>query len=132
MSDRRLPRPLHVEPVYPGNGLPPRPGEDRPGLSPFGRLAMGQALGLCLLDLEALRELADVIDLDALPVDRLNVALKGTLEASGVQEVDGVRLRFLGLQREVGIITEVEINGVDANVCLAGRHHLGKTHRVCG
>ena len=45
MSDRRLPRPLHVEPLYPGNGLPPRPGEDRPGLSPFGRLAMGGILG---------------------------------------------------------------------------------------
>src|SRR5271156_6650713 len=45
MSDPRLPRPLHVEPLSPGNGLPPRPGEDRPGLSPFGRLAMGQLLG---------------------------------------------------------------------------------------
>jgi len=45
MSDPRLPRALHVEPLYPGNGLPPRPGEDRPGLSPFGRLAMGQLLG---------------------------------------------------------------------------------------
>jgi len=45
MSDRRLPKPLIVEPLYPGNGLPPRPGEDRPGLSPFGRLAMGQLLG---------------------------------------------------------------------------------------
>lgn len=45
MSSRRLPKPLHVEPLYPGHGLPPRPGEDRPGLSPFGRLAMGQALG---------------------------------------------------------------------------------------
>jgi hypothetical protein len=45
MSDRRIPRALHVDPIYPGNGLPPRPGEDRPGLSPFGRLAMGQVLG---------------------------------------------------------------------------------------
>ena len=36
---------LHTEPAYPGNGLPPRPGEDRPGLSPFGRLAMGGLLG---------------------------------------------------------------------------------------
>lgn len=45
MSAARLPRFLHVEPTYPGNGLPPRPGEDRPGLSPFGRLAMGGALG---------------------------------------------------------------------------------------
>jgi hypothetical protein len=44
--DPRLPRLLHVEPLYPGNGLPPRPGEDRPGLSPFGRLAMGQNLGV--------------------------------------------------------------------------------------
>jgi len=44
-ADPRLPRPLHVEPLYPNNGLPPRPGENRPGLSPFGRLAMGQCLG---------------------------------------------------------------------------------------
>lgn len=44
-SDSRLPRALHFGPVYPGNGLPPRPGEDRPGLSPFGRLGMGQLLG---------------------------------------------------------------------------------------
>lgn len=36
---------LFGEPTYPGNGYPPRPGEDRPGLSPFGRLAMGQCLG---------------------------------------------------------------------------------------
>jgi len=45
MRDPRLPRLLHTEPLFPGNGLPPRPGEDRPGLSPFGRLAMGQCLG---------------------------------------------------------------------------------------
>lgn len=53
MTDRRrLRRPdlrraslLYGEPIYPGNGYPPRPGEDRPGLSPFGRLAMGQTLG---------------------------------------------------------------------------------------
>ena len=36
---------LFGDPTYPGNGYPPRPGEDRPGLSPFGRLAMGQNLG---------------------------------------------------------------------------------------
>jgi hypothetical protein len=41
----RVPRPLHTDAFYPGNGLPPRPGEDRPGLSPFGRLGMGQNLG---------------------------------------------------------------------------------------
>lgn len=41
----RYPKALHVNPLYPGGGLPPRPGEDRPGLSPFGRLAMGQTLG---------------------------------------------------------------------------------------
>jgi hypothetical protein len=44
--DPRVPRPLHTGPLYPGNGYPPRPGEDRPGLSPFGRLAMGQVLGV--------------------------------------------------------------------------------------
>jgi len=41
----RFARELSVEPLYPGEGLPPRPGEDRPALSPFGRLAMGQLLG---------------------------------------------------------------------------------------
>lgn len=42
MSASRI---LRTDPIYPGNGLPPRPGEDRPGLSPFGRLVMGQSLG---------------------------------------------------------------------------------------
>jgi hypothetical protein len=37
---------LRTDPRYPGNGLPPRPGEARPGLSPFGRLAMGGNLGV--------------------------------------------------------------------------------------
>ena len=37
--------PLYGEPIYPGNGYPPNPGENRPGLSPWGRLAMGQTLG---------------------------------------------------------------------------------------
>lgn len=45
MRDPEIPRLLRVDAIYPGNGLPPRPGEDRPGLSPFGRLAMGQCLG---------------------------------------------------------------------------------------
>ena len=36
---------LNTEPIFPGNGLPPRPGEDRPGLSPFARLAMGGCYG---------------------------------------------------------------------------------------
>lgn len=44
-QDERQGRSLHTEPFYPGNGLPPRPGEDRPGLSPFGRLGKGQVLG---------------------------------------------------------------------------------------
>lgn len=44
---RRFPGsvPLDLDPMYPGDGYPPRPGEDRPGLSPFGRLAKGQPLG---------------------------------------------------------------------------------------
>jgi hypothetical protein len=45
MHDPRVARLIRVDEIYPGNGLPPRPGEDRPGLSPFGRLAMGQLLG---------------------------------------------------------------------------------------
>src|SRR5262245_40731351 len=45
MHDRRRLSLLHTEPIFPGNGLPSRPGEDRPGLSPFGRLGMGQGFG---------------------------------------------------------------------------------------
>ena len=45
MRDPQLPRLLNTEALYPGNGLPPRPGEDRLGLSPFGRLAFGGAFG---------------------------------------------------------------------------------------
>lgn len=41
----RMLRLLQTEAFYPGNGLPARPGEDRPGLSPFGRMAMGGNLG---------------------------------------------------------------------------------------
>jgi hypothetical protein len=39
------PGPLYPGPIYPGRGYPPNPGEDRLGLSAFGRLAKGQALG---------------------------------------------------------------------------------------
>ena len=45
MRDPRVARILRVDEIYPGNGLPPRPVEDRPALSPFGRLAMGGLLG---------------------------------------------------------------------------------------
>lgn len=41
----RMLRLLQTEAFYPGNGLPARPGEDRPALSPFGRMAMGGNLG---------------------------------------------------------------------------------------
>lgn len=43
----RYPRqgPLYDRPIYPGNGYPANPGEDRPGLSAFGRLAKGGATG---------------------------------------------------------------------------------------
>lgn len=44
-SDPRVLKLLESDPIYPGNGLPPRPGEARPGLSPFGRLALGGILG---------------------------------------------------------------------------------------
>jgi hypothetical protein len=68
MSDRRV-HPLFGDPIYPGNGYPPRPGEDRPGLSPFGRLAMGQTLGkssILIYDHESR-------DLQQAPVDMITV-----------------------------------------------------------
>lgn len=37
--------PLSRELFYPGHGYPPRPGQDRPSLSAWGRLARGGALG---------------------------------------------------------------------------------------
>lgn len=46
--------PLWDGPIYPGNGYPPNPGQDRPGGSPFGRLAKGQGLGKkCVLVYDA-------------------------------------------------------------------------------
>jgi len=45
MRGSRFYQPLETIPVFPNNGAPARPGEDRPGLSPFGRLAMGGNLG---------------------------------------------------------------------------------------
>jgi hypothetical protein len=69
MRDSRFVRPLHVEPLYPGNGLPPRPGEDRPGLSPFGRLTMGQLFGKSSILVYDRR--ADVIQ--QAPVDMISI-----------------------------------------------------------
>lgn len=37
--------PMNNDLVYPGHGYPENPREDRPGLSPFGRMAKGQGLG---------------------------------------------------------------------------------------
>jgi hypothetical protein len=47
MSSRlfQMPRFLQVDPLYPNNGYPPRPNEDRPALSPFARLSMGNCYG---------------------------------------------------------------------------------------
>ena len=40
-----VPGPLYDAPRYPGRGYPPRRGEDRPGLSTWGRLAKGGSPG---------------------------------------------------------------------------------------
>lgn len=40
-----VPTELYDQPIFPGNGYPPNPGEDRPGGSPWGRLAKGCAMG---------------------------------------------------------------------------------------
>ena len=69
MSDGRVPKALAVDPLYPGNGFPPRPGEDRPGLSPFGRLAMGQCLGKSSI----LIYNNDVVGVQTAGVDMINV-----------------------------------------------------------
>lgn len=43
--DPSSPSLLYGGPRYPGHGYPPRPGEDRPALSAWGRLSRGGALG---------------------------------------------------------------------------------------
>lgn len=60
---------LNTDPIYPGNGLPPRPGEDRSGLSPFGRLAKGYSLGKSSI----LRYDGTVIGGQASEVDMINL-----------------------------------------------------------
>lgn len=60
---------LNTAPVYPGNGLPPRPGEDRAGLSAFGRLAKGGNPGKAsILTYDARREAVQNA-----PVDMINI-----------------------------------------------------------
>lgn len=65
------PGPLSRQPVYPGHGYPENPGENRPGLSAFGRLAKGQPLGkssLLIYDAASGRAVAPAQD-DALRVE---------------------------------------------------------------
>jgi hypothetical protein len=54
---------------YPNHGYPANPGEDRPGLSPFGRLAYGQPLGKSTL----LQYNADDDQFQPSPVDILRI-----------------------------------------------------------
>lgn len=66
---------LYEGPIYPGHGYPARPGEDRPGLSPFGRLAMGQTLGksaILIYDSETPQLQAEGVNLFTLEGDDLD------------------------------------------------------------
>jgi hypothetical protein len=64
------------------------------------RFEGGRHVRPCHLDLESGIESADMIDLDALPIDRFNVALQCSLHHSSMQQVNGVLLPFLGLLRK--------------------------------
>jgi hypothetical protein len=118
MGDPRLPRPLQTGPIYPGNGLPPRPGEDRPGLSPFGRLAMGQNLGTSsvLVYDHHVDEVQDAkVDMIVIEGDDLDACqLILTLHPPRVIPLpfDVVRAR-LDQQNLTGEQTNAEVNGDD-------------------
>lgn len=67
--------PLFSGPFYPGNGYPPRPGEDRPALSPFGRLAKGGNLGkssILIYDRHASYPTASPVDMISIRGDDLD------------------------------------------------------------
>jgi hypothetical protein len=50
------------------------------------------------LDLQFVRELADMPDFDPLPVNGFNVAFQCSLESPSVQDVERVLLRFVPLR----------------------------------
>jgi len=114
VSDPRLPRQLHIEPLYPNNGLPPRPGEDRPGLSPFGRLAMGGVLGKSSIlvynnDVAVAQEAeVDMINVEGDDLDALQLVV--TLHPPRVIPLsfEGVS-EILGQQNLTGEQTNVEV-----------------------
>lgn len=67
--------PLYGHPIYPNNGYPARPGENRPGLSPFGRLAMCQTLGkssILIYDARADPRKIPIVDMIAIEGDDLD------------------------------------------------------------
>jgi len=82
------------------------------------------------LDLETRIEFSDVVDHHPLPVDRFNIALKASLERSGKQEVDGVRLGCLGLCVKVGVVPQVVVGCRMADTRRSTGHHFGPAHCV--
>lgn len=80
------------------------------------RFEGGRHVRPCHLDLESGIESADMVDLDALPIDRFNVALQCSLHHSSMQQVNGVLLRFLGLLRKVGVVVKMVVRGVLAHM----------------
>jgi hypothetical protein len=100
------PGPLYQRPIFPGNGYPPNPGEDRPGLSPFGRLAKGQPLGKSsILLYDATRDVIQPAGVDMLQVEGDNLdacQLLITLAAPRVIPLPFITVSQLDLQNVSG------------------------------
>jgi len=82
------------------------------------------------LDLEAAIELPNVIDDDTLPVNRLDVSLQRPLETSGMQEINGVRLRVLDELGKIRVILLVIVERVLADLGLSARDRYRGGHGV--
>src|SRR5271154_2407729 len=122
----RVPRPLHVEPLYPGNGLPPRPGEDRPGLSPFGRLAMGQLLGKSSILIY--NENGSVVQ--QAPVDMINVEGDDLDAQQLVVTLHPPRVIPLSFEEVSNTLDQQNLTGEETNAQVTIDHFPGTTHPI--
>ncbi len=122
----RVPRPLHVEPLYPGNGLPPRPGEDRPGLSPFGRLAMGQLLGKSSILIY--NENGPAVQ--QAPVDMINVEGDDLDAQQLVVTLHPPRVIPLSFEEVSNTLDQQNLTGEETNAQVTIGHFPGTVHPI--
>lgn len=116
--------PLSGDIVYPGDGIPPRPGEDRPGLSPFGRLAKGGCLGkssILIYDHEA-------HGVQESPVDMLTIDGDDLDAQQMVLVLHPPRVIPLPFDEVLARFDDQNLTGEETNSEISA-HHFPGTHR---